>query len=217
MPGPKYSKIETLFNRGEDFAVLADEHEFRVPEFAMIKKWYVTEKLDGTNVRVHWDGSTVSFGGRTDRAQMPTDLLEMLQSVLTFENLSVALGDEGSMTLFGEGIGGRIQKVGPLYGELAFVLFDVRLGNGMWLEVNSIQDIARKLGVLSVPVLDFYKETSHIVDFVRRGFKTEYPAADPHLEAEGVVARAFPMLLTRRGHRLIWKLKTKDFKPGKRR
>ena len=33
---------------------------------------------------------------------------------------------------------------------------------------------------------------------------------------EGIVARTEPLLLDRRGNRVMWKLKTKDFKPGRR-
>jgi len=31
-------------------------------------EWHFTEKVDGTNIRVHWDGHKVEFGGRTERA-----------------------------------------------------------------------------------------------------------------------------------------------------
>ena len=40
-----------------------------VPEFEDLEcnDWIWTEKVDGTNIRVHWDGHKVSFGGRTDQ------------------------------------------------------------------------------------------------------------------------------------------------------
>ena len=43
--------------------------------------WEFTEKVDGTNIRVHWDGHTVEFGGRTDKAQIPKPLLERLETL----------------------------------------------------------------------------------------------------------------------------------------
>ena len=45
-----YSKIDTLFDRGSDFRV--DEARVRRPEFLVPREWAVTEKIDGTNVRV---------------------------------------------------------------------------------------------------------------------------------------------------------------------
>jgi hypothetical protein len=222
MEGPKYSKIETLFNRGEDFTVRASAQDFRRPEFAMVDKWLVTEKLDGTHVRVRWDGGLnggpdkVIFGGRTERAQLPTDLLAYLQNTFTIGLLRGRLGD-GAYTLFGEGVGGRIQKAGPHYGELAFVLFDVRLDSGLWLDLDNVYDIANSLGVLSVPTINSHMPIANAVQLVRAGFVTAYPAKDATLPAEGIVARLFPTLLDRRGRQLMWKLKTKDFQPGRKR
>src|SRR5699024_469734 len=40
--------------------------------------WLFAEKVDGTNIRVHWDGHKVTFGGRTDRAQIPAKLIQAL-------------------------------------------------------------------------------------------------------------------------------------------
>ena len=70
----EYPKIETLFNRDEKFKVV--EGDYRLPEFENIKQWDVTEKIDGTNVRVRlfpklskgiWQESyEPKFFGRTD-------------------------------------------------------------------------------------------------------------------------------------------------------
>ena len=90
----KYSKIETLFRRDDEtHKVLPGQ--FRRPEFSLIKTWDVTEKIDGTNIRVSWTPPSgepfsgpyglVSFGGRTDRAQMPTMLLDYLQHTFAAE------------------------------------------------------------------------------------------------------------------------------------
>lgn len=37
------------------------------------------KKNDGTNVREMWDGHDISFGGRTDKAQIPNHLLKYLE------------------------------------------------------------------------------------------------------------------------------------------
>ena len=74
-----YPKIETLFNRfpkGHPQAFKVDTTQVRCPEFAAIRSWIITEKIDGTNIRVRYEPPTgrVSFYGRTDRAQLPTFL-----------------------------------------------------------------------------------------------------------------------------------------------
>jgi hypothetical protein len=50
MSVPKYPKIDSLYNRKEDFSV--DETKIRRPEFLIPDKWIVTEKIDGMNIRI---------------------------------------------------------------------------------------------------------------------------------------------------------------------
>jgi hypothetical protein len=104
MPCPNYPKIETLFKRDEHFHV--DTQRIRCPEFTQIARWLVTEKIDGTNIRVslELDESkcwllpcpheydecrewVVRFCGRTDAAQIPTFLLAYLQDTFTLEKM----------------------------------------------------------------------------------------------------------------------------------
>ena len=110
-----YPKIETLFNRNADFTV--NPEELRLPEFALVRSWLVTEKIDGTNIRVGLtpDGRRL-IGGRTDVASIPSFLLEHLDAVLPVEKLrelwpkDEATGLHPEVTLFGEGYGPKIQK-----------------------------------------------------------------------------------------------------------
>ena len=76
----EYNKIETLWKRDMEGTKKLLEGEFRNPTVEFLKDniWQFTEKVDGTNIRVYWDGHTVSFGGRTERAQIPTQLLDYL-------------------------------------------------------------------------------------------------------------------------------------------
>ena len=55
-----YPKIETLFDRDSQFKLNTDA--IRKPELDLIKKWEVTEKIDGTNIRIFWNDQTISFG-----------------------------------------------------------------------------------------------------------------------------------------------------------
>lgn len=78
----EYHKIETLYERDEKTKKLIIG-KFRNPtvEFLKDNVWQFTEKVDGTNIRVYWDGHSVSFGGRTDNAQIPAHLINRLNEL----------------------------------------------------------------------------------------------------------------------------------------
>lgn len=61
--------------------------DYACEEFGLIKEWDVYEKVDGTNIRVMFDGEKVKFGGRTNAAQIPCHLLEVLQELFTVEKM----------------------------------------------------------------------------------------------------------------------------------
>ncbi len=202
----EYPKIETLFNRDEKtFKVKVGE--WRLPEFAYLQnnEWVFTEKIDGTNVRVMWSPETgISFGGKTDNAQMPTFLLAKLQELFPIEKMRTLYPDI-SMCLYGEGYGTKIQKGGGNYisNGVNFILFDVLIDN-WWLERENIEDIASKVGVACVPIVG--KGTLN--DMVKLvGGKSTFG----DFLVEGVVAKPLVTLFTRRGQRLVAKLKAKDF------
>jgi len=178
--------------------------EFALPEFEYLENcdWQVDEKIDGTNIRVYWDGEMVRFHGRTLRAQIPTHLLSTLQDLFPpdiFRPLD-------PICLYGEGYGAKIQKGGGNYlpDSTSFRLFDVRCGD-WWLRTCDVADIAKKLNILRVPLL--YVSSLRTISDVGVSFGSAIGVA----EAEGVVLRPAQQLFTRKGERIIAKLKTKDF------
>ena len=76
----EYIKIDTLYKRDMEGSKKLLEGEFRNPtvEFLKDNKWIFTEKIDGTNISVYWDGHTVTFNGRTEKAEIPAHLLSYL-------------------------------------------------------------------------------------------------------------------------------------------
>lgn len=65
----EYHKINTIFKRDpETRNKTLLEGQYSVPEFEYLanNKWIFTEKIDGTNIRVMWDGKKVTFGGKTE-------------------------------------------------------------------------------------------------------------------------------------------------------
>lgn len=210
-PYPEYPKIETLFERDERTHKV-DPTKWRLPEFSYLSglDWRATEKVDGTNVRICWDGHVVVFGGRTDAAQMPTFLLGVLQTIFTPEGLAKqfpATTPASPVVLYGEGYGARIQKGGGLYKPdgVSFALFDVKVGE-WWLTWESIEDVAGKMGLNLVPVVGVVP-LSRCIELVRKGFKSAIGTAI----AEGLVMRPLVPLLRRDSSRVIAKLKARDF------
>lgn len=209
--GEKYHKIQSLYKRDPDnkFKTFLDG-QWAEPAFGYLKDvdWVWTEKVDGTNVRVIWDGERVTFGGRTDNAQMPAVLLGHLSAAFTAELMAQHFGPTPAV-LFGEGFGGKIQKGGATYGqEQRFVLFDVWCD--MWLERANVVDVAA--GQLLCPLVPEVGvgTLAEAVEYVKTAPKSKWG----DFVAEGIVLRPKVELRTRRGHRVITKLKVKDFPSG---
>lgn len=87
-----------------------------------------------------------------------------------------------------------------------FVLFDVNVG-GWWLRRDDVCDVATQLGLDVVPVVG-YGTLYDAMDEVSNG-KMKSSWGD--FVAEGIVARPTTPLCSRAGHRIITKIKSKDF------
>ncbi len=221
----KYPKIETLFNRNKK-TFKVNEDEVRLEEFNQVKSWYVTEKVDGTNVRVFYQKGEntvpfVHFAGRTDKAQFHPNLTKHLEETFTIEKLNACFpelsvhGDhEFLVILYGEGYGVKIQSGGNYRKDISFRLFDVLI-DGLWLEPVNIQDIATKLEVYTVPSIGVDMTIPQVVKYVKhlpRSHVSMDEGGNQDYVMEGIVARTVPLMLTRRGDRVMFKLKVRDFK-----
>ena len=210
----KYHKIMSLFKRnmeGDKKFIIGD---WTTPEIEYLKDqdWVWTEKVDGTNIRVMWNGKEVVFGGRSDDAQLYTALLLRLQELfmrieprqIFADNFGI---EEVDVVLYGEGYGAKIQKGGGNYipNGVDFVLFDVAV-NGTYLERENVEDIAKKFGIKVVPIIG-HGTLNEAIELTKKGFKSQWG----DFIAEGIVARPKVELLTRRGERIITKVKHKDF------
>ena len=152
----EYHKIQTVFLRDPNtkFKTLL-EGEFALPEFKYLanNEWMFTEKVDGTNIRVMFDGQQITFGGKTDNAQIPAFLVTRLQDVFLpqLETFKAKFAD--GVCLYGEGYGAKIQNGGGNYRQdQDFVLFDVKIGD-WWLERSSVEEIASTLKLDIVPII----------------------------------------------------------------
>jgi hypothetical protein len=205
----EYPKVYTPFNRHTEGPLRNKliDGDWSRPEFFYLAActWVFTEKVDGTNIRVHWDGHKVEFGGRTDNAQIPAKLIARLRQLFTEELFEQVFADT-EVTVYGEGFGAGIQKGGGNYAPAPdFVLFDVLIG-GFWLRRDDVEDVAKKLGLEVVPVVEH--GTLHAgIAAVRGGLQSAWGA----FPAEGIVGVPLAGLLDRAGNRIMVKIKRVDF------
>lgn len=209
----EYTKIETIFERDVEGTKKLIEGKFRndTVEYLKDNQWIGTEKIDGTNVGIVWDGHKVSYQGRTERAQIPTHLMnkliEMFGGTVNEEVFEQKFG-EMQVILFGEGYGAKIQKGGGNYrSDVSFILFDVYLPeSNLWFKRDAVEDIAKTFGIDAVPIV--YKgNLAGAVEFVKGKPKSTIGTAD----MEGIVCKPAVDMLDRMGRRLVVKIKVCDF------
>jgi len=209
----EYHKIQTMFKRdmsGKKKQLIEGEWTLAEFEYLANNTWEFTEKVDGTNIRVILNDGEITFGGRTDNAQIPAPLVARLNERFVSEwgkkNLERTFFDQGNIVLYGEGYGPKIQKSGGLYREdQDFVLFDVRVGE-WWLKRKDVEEISEALELDVVPVIG--EGTLYdAIDMVKRGIKSTWG----DFPAEGIVARPKVELKARSGQRIITKIKHVDF------
>ena len=206
----EYEKIETIFARDEKTKKL-NENIYRNETIEFLKdiEWEFTEKIDGTNIRIIWDGHKVSYYGRTDKAQIPSQLMnrliELFGGNINEEMFEQKFGATPVM-LIGEGYGAKIQKCGGDYRQdNNFILFDVFV-NDKYLSRDNVNNIANYFGIESVPVI-FSGNLQKGIEFV----KTKPNSTIGTAKMEGLVARPKVELYDKNGNRLIVKIKVCDF------
>lgn len=216
---PEYPKIETLYNRDEKTHKVVS-NTTRCPEFAAVSRWHITEKIDGTNVRVAMlPSGEIVYGGRHDNAQMPPRVVAALRESISADAMHAAFPPYGlieplsrpTVVLYGEGYGETVQKGGGNYRSgVAFRLFDV-LVDGLWLTQEAVTDIAEKLGIGRAPVIADNCTTDMALAFVQTDSLVGRYESGKEFTHEGIIARSEPLMLDRRWRRVMWKLKGRDF------
>lgn len=204
----QYHKIQTVFKRDlENRSKSLLIGQWTMPEFEYLanNKWVYTEKVDGTNIRIMYDGENVSFGGKTDNASLPAKLLDRLRVLFPDTEKFKSAFDCIDVCLYGEGYGAGIQSGGKYRPTQDFVLFDVKIGD-WWLQRADVEDVARKLSLDVVPIVGG-GTLNDCIRLVQDGLGSTWGK----FLAEGIVARPATELVSRSGHRIITKIKCSDF------
>lgn len=209
----KYHKIDALYERDMEGTKKLIIGEFRNPAVKLLKdvRRIGKEKIDGTNIRIYWDGHRVHIAGRTDKSELHKDLVAYLQSVFgtpEAEEIFEQRFGENEVYLFGEGYGAGIQGVGHLYrDDKAFILFDVNV-NGVFYCMQAVEEIATAFGVPAVQVL-CEGTLDELVTFVKS--KPLSPCSKHPQVIEGVVAVPEIEMRDNCGKRVVVKIKVRDF------
>lgn len=172
----------------------------------------------------------VDYKGKTDNANIHPNLMQHLTDTYPAGKILASLGLKEFVpveefadrkwqtyediprryTIYGEGYGAKIQKAGGNYIKdgNGFIVFDVKVDD-LYLQPINRDVIAMKLGAPVVPFIGMMT-LDEAIQFVREGFKSRI-AENPDFMAEGLVIRNELGLKTRRGERIITKIKTCDF------
>lgn len=204
----EYPKINAPFKRGLDKKLIPGD--WARPEFGYLANnaWIWTEKVDGMNIRVGWDGERVHFAGRTNKAHIPGPLLTVLRELFPAEKFALF---DSEVTLYGEGYGAKIQSGGGYRNDPGFVLFDVNIG-GWWLDHFNVSDVATKLDI-EVTHLWCVDTLDAAISIVAEGMTSVVARRNGKArDAEGLVGVPAVSLFNRMGERIITKVKVKDFK-----
>lgn len=207
----EYMKIDNVFKFDEKYRTIIGMNDI----YKALKdiEWIGTEKIDGTNIRIYWDGHEIQIASRTDKAQIPTHLMEYLSNIFLTKEMEYVFEQmfgEKETYLFGEGYGFKIQNNGGAYfinnRDVGFILFDVNI-NGFDLNRDNVNDIAQKLGLECVPVI-FKGTLDEAIEFVRQHHMSTL--GNNEHEMEGLVLQPSIQLYNSQHKQIKCKCKYRD-------
>lgn len=202
----EYQKIETLFefnNKTKKFI----NNKFRNPIVHYLKDvpWFCTEKVDGMNIRVFWDGHTLAYGGRTDNAVLPKEVVELLNLYFLDQEawFEQNFGNK-EVLFFMEAYGGKIQ--GGIYpGFEQLIGFDIMIDN-IYLDKDNAYSLFEQFGLRTVPFIGVMS----LEDAIENVKNNPNSFLCEEVKMEGFVCTPLLRLNDHKGDRIIVKIKVKD-------
>lgn len=201
-----YQKIESLYKFDSEMKRFRKEYFNPIVEYLENNKWYGTEKVDGTNVRVHWDGYSFDFKARTDEGDLPKEIRIVLSETfnkemeITFEQ---KFGQK-EVLLFMEGFGGKVQRGTYTLSE-RLIGFDIMIKD-VYLDKEKSKEIFEELGLEFVPVIEF-NNLNEAIKYVK---ENKNSIVDPNVKPEGLVCYPQQRIYNHKGERIIVKIKKRD-------
>lgn len=200
------------------------EGVYSKPEFETIDKWTVQEKIDGTNIVIHFHTDfTYHITGRRVNSLVPKQIVKYIDGLLSANDISVE-SDEHDSTydankkdetyFFAEATGPLIQKHGAGYSsEPVIVVFDIKSQlNDRWMITDEIPIVlAREEKILTAPVIG-EMSLEEAIEFVKSKPMSVFAKENndrSDVPMEGVVLKS-PKLFEN-GNPIYAKLKVKDY------
>lgn len=205
----EYHKIETLFKFDNSIKKFTNEFYNQNVEILKNHLWVFTEKVDGVNFRVCWDGHKLTYAGRTDRAMFSDEQIDFIKDHLVNEEKEIMFEQifrETEVIVFGELYGNKIQN-GGLYTDgkgLAFKVFDVLI-NDIYLTYESTKILCEQLNYDIVPIV-LEGTINDGINYVKNNNISTFSKAN----LEGLVGKPVGDLRDRLGKRIIVKIKKRD-------
>lgn len=209
----KYHKIDTLWVfdiKKKRF----DAGQFLSKEVELLRHnaWEFTEKVDGTNLRIYWDGYSLSYAGRMDESTFTPQQHDFIQTYLVNESVVAIIEQkfkDKQVYIFGELIGVGIGKEGEKYVKETglpydFRVFDIEIG-GVMLERSNAYALATSLGYKAVPIV-LLGSIQDGLDYVENNAQSTFSEAN----LEGLVGVPVGNFRDRLGQRIIIKIKKRD-------
>jgi ATP-dependent RNA circularization protein (DNA/RNA ligase family) len=211
MANKEYHKIETLCKFDQETKKFIP-NTFYNPSVEILQnhQWLFTEKVDGTNFRIYWNGHTLSYAGRTDNAIFSKDQIAFIEANLINEamtNSFETMFREKEVIVYGELYGNKIQKDGHLYTNnngLAFKVFDVCKEN-QFMPYEHMIHLCKEIGYDVVPLVLTGTIAEGIV-FVENNLLSTFSKAT----LEGLVGKPVGNFLDYLGNRIVVKIKRRD-------
>jgi len=219
-----YHSIETVFTRNKQTNVL-DFGTIRNSVNEFIPEWAVSEKIDGTNIRVIVTLAGVEIRGRTDNANIHPELIKTVEALFDHSTLIAyfteyrgkELPEAWSVTFYGEGYGAGIQKGGCYSATKKFRCFDLLLGESWWTADTEMRRICADLRIPTAPWLGI----TTVIPQTRDELLALFPDGDSQVAIfdngtagvlpEGVVAKPLVPLFDTHGDRVMWKLTFREW------
>ena len=200
--------------------------------------YYATEKIDGTNLNICYDGEHISFQGHTDKTQWAAEVETWINDKFVndrFETMVEQKFGETNVQFCGELIGPKIQNNLYKLEDYHFIVFDVYFPDKkIWASMETRQSICEDLGLDHVVPVKIIRptENSHselirestdvvygglkfwtdaLIDADNRQQYTFKSNINPNREIEGFVVRPKHELYDATGsNRIIYKIKVTD-------
>ena len=218
-----YASIETVFTRDKETNKL-NFGEIRMPEVECVREWTISEKVDGTNIRVIYTLDGIQVKGRTDKADLPSEAEDVVLRSTPLHQKAINyftayrerdLPLEWSVTLYGELYGPGINKGGVYSPVKKFRAFDLLLGESWWTDDDEMRRICLDLGVPTMPRLANIEKIpttkDELLSIIPYSLVAENDNNTQSVVAEGIVGKPSHVLLDRHGHRVMWKLTGREF------